>query len=252
MLIAYNNDIEFRSRWYHIQTEDNGIKDGHVTTTVFYSGQILDSKSTSYRDSLEGVVDQDSQNRIIKDLMVKQHQEFYTRLFDGRYEAAVSGVGSPRPLTPSVVPSVAGASSLGNNRVASQSALPSSLRQADSVNSDPMRNGLGSKLSKPDILRASQQIPAVGMSSKLLSGIGNSGGSVKPSNYPLSKTSDLSSMDSVVPAVSRTTGLTSPIERSDAVMASERQQRQKAYCGLRWTNDDLAIDMLVAKLLDAS
>ena len=54
MLIAYNNDIEFRSRWYHIQTEDNGIKDGHVTTTVFFSGQILDSKTTSYLDAING------------------------------------------------------------------------------------------------------------------------------------------------------------------------------------------------------
>ena len=87
MLIAYNNDIEFRSRWYHIQTEDNGIKDGHVTTTVFFSGQILDSKTTSYLDAINGITDVEEQNRIIKNVMTTQHKLFYAKLYEGQSRA---------------------------------------------------------------------------------------------------------------------------------------------------------------------
>lgn len=92
MLIAFNNDIEFRSRWYHIQTEDNGIKDGHITTTVFFSGQILESKSISYTDNIKDIAAVDDQNAIIKDLMVTQHRAFYQKLYEGSYEEQVNNI----------------------------------------------------------------------------------------------------------------------------------------------------------------
>lgn len=52
MLNAFNNDIEYKNRMFHIQTEDNGIKNAHITTNVFYSGQSLDVKVTSYKDTI--------------------------------------------------------------------------------------------------------------------------------------------------------------------------------------------------------
>ena len=65
---------------YHIQTEDNGIKDGHITTTVFHSGRTLDSKTISYKEAIEGITDPEEQNKIIKSMMIEQHKKFYAKL----------------------------------------------------------------------------------------------------------------------------------------------------------------------------
>ena len=74
MLNAYNNDIEYNKRWYHIQTEDNGLTNGHITTTVFHSGQTLDSKTISYLDFVKGISDENEINNIVKEKMTEQHK----------------------------------------------------------------------------------------------------------------------------------------------------------------------------------
>ncbi len=135
MLNAYNNDIEYKGRMYHIQTEDNGVKIGSVTTTVFHSGQTLDCKSSSYRDAIANVTDLDEINKIVKQHMMDLFSVFYKRLFDGYYDEKVaamyakgdvsskSSLQVPRPSSPVVAPVSASA--------------------------------------KPDILRASQQSPGL-------------------------------------------------------------------------------------------
>lgn len=89
MLIGFNNDIEFNGKMFHIQTEDHGIKDGHITTILFYSGQILDSKKIGYHEDIEGITEEEEKKKAIKKRMVTLHREFYKKLFDGTYEEQV-------------------------------------------------------------------------------------------------------------------------------------------------------------------
>jgi len=89
MLIGFNNDIEFNGMMFHIQTEDHGIKDGHITTILFYSGQILDSKKIGYHEDIEGITEEEEKKKVIKKRMVTLHREFYKKLFDGTYNEAV-------------------------------------------------------------------------------------------------------------------------------------------------------------------
>ena len=237
MLIAYNNDIEFRSRWYHIQTEDNGLKDGHITTTVFHSGQILDSKTTSYKDAIAGVTDTEEQNRIIKDMMVKQHQMFYTKLYEGSYEAQMQALGqkpnggtasnAPKPITHAASAAHGEASALGN-------------------------------IKKPDILRASQQAPGLSkLGLKSLTNLGSKSlaGQVPVVHPSVNRAASASGLPASQPAVAespnRVAFLSKPLVVSKAVSAEKLRRRKRAWAGFAWPSDDRAIDVLVMSLLDS-
>ena len=229
MLIAYNNDIEFRSRWYHIQTEDNGIKDGHVTTTVFFSGQILDSKTTSYLDAINGITDVEEQNRIIKNVMTTQHKLFYAKLYEGAYEAQVNHVhkagmaNSAATSSPSVVPV---------SKPVAKMATPAPSARADQAASS-------SRLGKPDILRASQQLPTA---NKNL-------GSLPPlsSSSKVGLSSKLASNAETPRESGRQMRLSRPLGQSKGVMA--RNDGRRAWRGVEWPKEDLSVDALVALLL---
>ncbi|MCL2325260.1 MAG: hypothetical protein FWC40_01970 [Proteobacteria bacterium] len=248
MLIAYNNDIEFRSRWYHIQTEDNGIKDGHITTTVFYSGQILDSKSISYREAVSELEDQEAQNRVIKELMVKQHQEFYAKLYDGRYESIVANVAQR----------TSGNSSLGSSVRSSQAGIPVVGGRSTEVGNGEASHLGNSKINKPDILRASQQFPSAskGLGLKSLTGTSAKLTPVSPSNGSKGLiTAPPAMVPLSVPQVAtsgvRLAHLSQPLERSKAVLSAKKSKSKRdAYRGIRWPNDDLAMDVLVARILE--
>ena len=126
MLNAYNNDIEYKSRWYHIQTEDNGTTIGNITTTVFHSGQTLDVKTTSYLDAIKGVTETDAVNAIIKEKMTEQHGIFYRKLFNGDYDAKVAAIHNKSGQASKV-------SSLSIPRVSSSSIAPA-LRSIPTIN----------------------------------------------------------------------------------------------------------------------
>ena len=265
MLIAYNNDIEYKNRWYHIQTEDNGIKDGHITTTVFHSGAILDAKTTSYKEAIAGITDTDAQNDIIKDMMKKQHQVMYAKLTEGSYEDIVNGTAkrtsapqhqvirkattsAPQPpighSNPQVQP-VPAASSIGN--LASRSDFDNAAASSKVMN-------------KPNILRASQQMPGVAKNIGMKSLTTNL--TQKPSGMqPIVNTSAISQIGhqsqqnaqvsrQAVAAPVRVPHMNIPITRSRAVIKAMAIQPHKSFTGFRWPNDDLAIDVLVATLLD--
>ena len=273
MLIAYNNDIEFRNRWYHIQTEDNGLKDGHITTTVFYSGQILDSKSISYLDAIAGITDPDKQNQIIKDMMIKQHQMFYGKLNAGTYEDIVMGAAK-RPAT--------GVSSI--SRAIDKPGIPSSVSNAASAHaaekpaiapgtvngglpgpshSDSPSSNASPRINKPDILRASsQQTPSVSKNLDLKSLSGKPSNSTasnrdaKPSasiNYaPINYAPKINmpQAGSGVAQSSRQPSLKSPIPCSKAVERYRQMGYTRAWRGVYWEDMDLSIDALVAVLLE--
>jgi hypothetical protein len=110
MLIGFNNDVEYNGRMFHIQTEDNGLKNASITTILFYQGQILDRRSTGYGDiAKQHTTNEEERNKAVKKRMVELHRALYKNLFDGMYEeqtdrlAAAKGLDGgkpPRPTTP--------------------------------------------------------------------------------------------------------------------------------------------------------
>lgn len=280
MLIAFNNDVEFRSRWYHIQTEDNGLKDGHITTNVFFSGQILDSKSTSYKDKIFGVDDPEIQTAIIKELMTKQHQAFYAKLTEGTYEARVqaqtqaqankaSANQASQPVvhgartTARITSALNGSSSLGA-AVAKDVSSAGNKIQSNSFNKivqSPDSTALGSKPSRPDILRASsQQVPGVGRPvGRINTSQSPKGAFAQPvgnSQPAMSSPSDFSkpfvhAAASQAPAINTSERL--PVMSTEPAVSfavqREKLQNKHAWLGFRWPEEDLSIDTLVASML---
>ncbi len=86
MLIGYNNDVKYRGKVFHIQTEDRGNLAMQIETQIFHAGAILDTRIVSYEDLIAGESDQEARNRTIKTLMQKTHKELYRNLFSGGYD----------------------------------------------------------------------------------------------------------------------------------------------------------------------
>lgn len=85
MLIGYNNDIEYRDKVFHIQTEDRGLSDCKIETQIFHSGAILDTRITSYEKYRD--LDEEERNRKVEALMKASHRDLYRKLHAGEYDA---------------------------------------------------------------------------------------------------------------------------------------------------------------------
>lgn len=85
MLIGYNNDVEYRNKVFHIQTEDRGLGNCKIETQIFHSGEILDTLITSYEKYTEEP-DVELRNKRIQALMQASHRELYKRLLGGEYD----------------------------------------------------------------------------------------------------------------------------------------------------------------------
>lgn len=234
MLIAYNNDVQHNNRWYHIQTEDNGIKDGHITTTVFFSGQILDSKTTSYKEAIAGIVNEDQINAVIKDMMIKQHQAYYRRLDEGMYDGRMQASQqhpSPASSKLSVV-----SPSMATGAVAAR-----------------MESG-----QKPDILRASQQAASIQRPAAMQPGSAmprpESGVAYQPAAaakpVAMRPAAAMPANQSAKNVMTSCVSQPIAVPRSKAVEAARLSVVHRAYKGVTWPNDDLAIDVLVVSMLE--
>ncbi len=243
MLNAYNNDVKYQDKWFHIQTEDNGIKDGHITTNVFFSGQVLDSKSTSYRDAITGANGTDAQNAIIKEMMDKQHMFFINKLNGGSYDALIAQRNAPS------------ASRLPKATQPPIGSLPQ-LNRPDANNISGFAKG-----GKPDIVRASSQQlsaapsplgikPIVGAGQKLPS-IGQSPLPSLNSNAAARKPA-ATQASAAANAIPRQKSPTAPIPVSPAVAAYKSASAKRAFRGFKWPEDDLAVNTLVASLLETT
>ena len=88
MEIGFNNDVIYRGVTFHIQTEDHGGVDTRVSTHLFLSGQVLDSKTVDYGHLLEGLEGAARVEKIRK-VMVSAHKALYNKLFNGGYDHAI-------------------------------------------------------------------------------------------------------------------------------------------------------------------
>jgi hypothetical protein len=52
MITGYNTDIRYREKVFHVQTEDRGTSNPVIESVVYYGGQVLAARRSSYDDLL--------------------------------------------------------------------------------------------------------------------------------------------------------------------------------------------------------
>jgi hypothetical protein len=87
-LLGYNNNVRHKGRLFHVQTEDSGVKYGHIITHLFVDGgRVLKSVKTSYAEYVEN----DRRADIVRDMMRQQHKAMFIALRDGHFDSALDG-----------------------------------------------------------------------------------------------------------------------------------------------------------------
>lgn len=89
MLQGLNSNIKHRGKIFHIQTEDSGVKYGHIISHLFHEGSILSSVKTGYKDLIETVSDGELEGEIHK-LMRKSHRKMVAKLTAGGFDEKLS------------------------------------------------------------------------------------------------------------------------------------------------------------------
>ncbi len=85
-LLGYNNNIPYKGRVYHVQTEDSGAKRPHVITHLFADGgRIVNTTKTSYADLVGG----DNLADKVRALMREQHRGMVVSLRDGEFDSLI-------------------------------------------------------------------------------------------------------------------------------------------------------------------
>ena len=95
-LLGYNNNVRHKGKVFHIQTEDSGVKYGHIITHLFMDGgRILKSVKTSYAE----YVGTDRMSEVVREMMKQQHKAMFIALRDGKFDAIIDGnkVTLPKP-----------------------------------------------------------------------------------------------------------------------------------------------------------
>jgi len=106
MVTGFNHNIKHRGKAYHIQTEDSGLGNPHITTHLFVGGNILASKKTGYDD----IIGAENLAQVVRELMEEQHKEMLRNLVNGVYDdvdaalAAQARAYQPGQLASSAVP----------------------------------------------------------------------------------------------------------------------------------------------------
>jgi hypothetical protein len=87
-LLGYNNNVRHKGKVFHIQTEDSGVKYGHIITHLFMDGgRILKSVKTGYAEYIgnERMAD------IVREMMKQQHKAMFIALRDGKFDVLAEG-----------------------------------------------------------------------------------------------------------------------------------------------------------------
>ncbi|MFO0658504.1 MAG: hypothetical protein U0165_01525 [Polyangiaceae bacterium] len=85
-LLGFNNNIRYRGKMFHVQTEDSGIKHPHVITHLFTDGgRIIKTTKTSYAEHL----DREDLSAHVKRLMMDQHKAMFVALKEGQFDSVI-------------------------------------------------------------------------------------------------------------------------------------------------------------------
>jgi hypothetical protein len=82
MVFGYNHNIMYKGEIFHVQTEDSGVTNPHITTLLYRAGVIISSKKTDYADILKI----ENLAVIVEELMQEQHKEMMRRLKAGAFD----------------------------------------------------------------------------------------------------------------------------------------------------------------------
>ena len=92
MLVGYNNNVTYKGKVYHVQTEDSGLKNPIIVTLLYFKGTILASKKTNYSHLIGNKDIKES----VRELMKEQHKAILKELIAGKHTAeAQAGVKDP-------------------------------------------------------------------------------------------------------------------------------------------------------------
>ena len=81
MLLGFNTNVTYNENTYHIQTEDNGLKNPVIISLLYLKGEIIATKKNSYAD----IVEEPGYREKIKRMMMEQHSSIIEELIAGRY-----------------------------------------------------------------------------------------------------------------------------------------------------------------------
>jgi hypothetical protein len=82
-LLGYNHNVRHKNKAFHIQTEDSGVRYGHIITHLFADGgRILKSVKTSYAEHLSNPKMAD----VVREMMKEQHKAMIIALRDGAFD----------------------------------------------------------------------------------------------------------------------------------------------------------------------
>lgn len=81
MLVGYNTNVPYKGITYHVQTEDNGLKNPVIVTLLYLKGTILASKKTNYAH-IASIPDSKEK---VRELMKEQHKNMIKELIAGRH-----------------------------------------------------------------------------------------------------------------------------------------------------------------------
>ncbi|MCC6522205.1 MAG: hypothetical protein IT373_06060 [Polyangiaceae bacterium] len=98
-VLGYNNNIPYKGKMYHIQTEDQGAGRWQIATHLFADGgRVVTSAKTSYA---EHAGTEDLEERV-RQLMRDQHKAMVVSLRDGAYDHLIEAKPAviPRPSQP--------------------------------------------------------------------------------------------------------------------------------------------------------
>ncbi len=86
--VGFNNNIKYKGKHYHTQTEDSGLSKPHIITHLFADGgRIIKSHKRSYADA----VDREDVAAYVRGLMKGQHMEMMAALRDGLFDPIIDG-----------------------------------------------------------------------------------------------------------------------------------------------------------------
>lgn len=94
---GYNDNVRHRAEVFHIQTEDSGVRYGHVMTHLFADGgRIVKSMKTSYAEHVgkDGLAD------VVRTMMREQHKAMFRALRNGAFDEMLGLAAGPASIPP--------------------------------------------------------------------------------------------------------------------------------------------------------
>lgn len=80
MIKGFNTDVTYHGMVLHVQTEDRGLNNPKIVTTIYIKGEIIDTRTLSYDD----IIASSCVEEVVKELMEKQHQKAIQDILDGK------------------------------------------------------------------------------------------------------------------------------------------------------------------------